>query len=115
MDVFFYGLAAADPTRPSTTHQHCQQHVVAGLDDASLGEIDMTTQIVSRPAIEARVRRAVARDGELLCKTRPGQTWTIGDYYTVDPHTGNPQRWHCDLEQLAREYGSLRPGEVIAE
>jgi hypothetical protein len=78
----------------------------------------MTTQTVSRSAIEGRVRRAVARDGELLCKTRPGRTWTkanFGDYYTVDPHTGNPQRWHCDLEQLAREYGSLRPDEVIAD
>jgi hypothetical protein len=39
----------------------------------------------------------------------------FGDYYTVDPHTGNPQRWHLELEQLARECGVLQPGEVLAD
>ena len=68
--------------------------------------------------VEARVRPALARDGELLRKTRPGNAWakvTFGDYYTVDQHTGNPQRWRCDLEQLARECAVLRPGEVMTE
>ena len=37
------------------------------------------------------------------------------DYYTVDPHTRFPDRRHCDLEQLAREYRVLRPEEVIGE
>ena len=74
-------------------------------------------QTISDSVIERRVRRALRRDGEVLRKTRPGTTWTranFGDYYTVDPHTGNPQRWHCDLEQLARECNVLRLGEVIA-
>ena len=73
---------------------------------------------VSDLVVEARVRRALARAGEVLRKTRPGNAGakvTFGDYYTVDQHTGNPQRWHCDLEQLAREYAVLRPGEVMAE
>jgi hypothetical protein len=74
--------------------------------------------IVSDSVIEARVRRALRRDGEMLRKTRPGTTWVranFGDYYTVDPHTGNPQRWPLDLDDLARECNVLRPGEVIAE
>ena len=73
---------------------------------------------VSERAIEARVRRALAREGERLRKTRPGNTWTranFGDLYTVDAQRGNPQRWHCTLEQLARECNVLRPDEVIAE
>ncbi len=74
--------------------------------------------MVSERMVEARVRRAVQRDGEVLRKTRPGNTWAkldLGDYYTVDPYTRFPERRHCDLEQLAREYRVLRPGEVIAE
>lgn len=73
---------------------------------------------VSECAIEARVRRALAREGEVLRKTRPGNTWVkvdLGDYYTEDPRTRFATRRHCDLEQLARECGVLRPGEVIAE
>ena len=73
---------------------------------------------VSERIIEARVRRALLRDGEVLRKTRPGNTWAkadFGDYYTVNPYTRCPERRHCDLEQLAREYRVLRPGEVISE
>jgi hypothetical protein len=76
------------------------------------------TQSVSQSVIEARVRRALGRDGEVLRKTRPGQTWAkvdLGDYYTVDPYTRFPDRRHCDLAQLARECNVLRPGEVIEE
>jgi len=75
-------------------------------------------QTVSQSVIEARVRRALRRDGEVLRKTRPGNTWAkvdFGDYYTVDPCTRFPERRHCDLEQLARECKVLQPGEVIAD
>lgn len=68
--------------------------------------------------VEARVRRALLRDGEVLRKTRPGNTWAkadFGDYYTLNAHTRFAERRHCDLEQLAREYDVLRQGEVIAE
>jgi hypothetical protein len=74
--------------------------------------------MVSERTVEARVRRALLRDGEVLRKTRPGNTWAkidFGNYYTVDPHTRFPERRHCDLEQLARECRVLRQGEVIAE
>jgi hypothetical protein len=76
----------------------------------------MTT--VSESVVEARVRRALRRAGEVLRKTRPGTTWiraNFGDYYTVHPHTGTPERWHLDLDGLARELRVLRPGEVIEE
>jgi len=75
---------------------------------------EMTMTKVDDAVIEARVRRALRSQGEVLRKTRPGRTWAkvnFGDYFTVDPHTGNPQRWHCDLEQLAAETGAIRPGE----
>jgi hypothetical protein len=73
---------------------------------------------VSQSVIEARVRRALGREGEVLRKTRPGNGWMkadFGDYYTVDPHTGFPDRRHCELDELAREYAVLRPGEMIEE
>jgi len=96
------------------THPHYQQHSAAGETSALYGANAMKK--VSRSAIEARVRRALAREGEVLRKTRPGTPWAktdLGDYYTVDQHCGNPIRWDCDLEVLAREARVLRPGEVI--
>jgi hypothetical protein len=75
-------------------------------------------QTVSESVIGSRVRRALRRDGKVLRKTRPGRTWAkvdFGNYYTVDPHTGNPQRRHVQLHDLAVELRVLRPGEVIEE
>lgn len=72
--------------------------------------------IVSDSVIEARVRRAMARDGEILCRPRGERTrQELGNYFTVDAHTGTPQRWHLELEQLARECRVLQPGEVLAD
>ena len=75
-------------------------------------------QTISDSVIERRVRRALRREGEVLRKTRPGNTWAkhdCGDYYVVDNATNGVVRSHCDLEQLARECNVLRPGEVIAD
>lgn len=68
-------------------------------------------------AVEARVRRALAREGEVLRRTRPGtpEAAEFGAYWTADPHTGNRVRWHLCLETLAREVNALRAGEVIEE
>ncbi len=53
---------------------------------------------------------ATHRDGERLVKTRSNaDRLGFGDYLTVDTHLGNPQRWHLNLEDLAREYGVVRP------
>lgn len=71
---------------------------------------------VSERIVEARVRRALRRDGEVLRKPRSAsERQELGDYFTADVHNGNPERWHCDLEQLARDCDVLRPGEVITE
>ncbi len=96
------------------THPHCQQHVAAGETSALYGANAMKK--VSQSAVEARVRRALAREGEVLRKTRCGTTWAkddLGDYFTVDQHCGNLIRWNCDLEVLAHEAGVMRRGEVI--
>ena len=66
-------------------------------------------------AVEARVRKKLAADGQVLRRPRgQRERLELGDYFTADAHTGNPERRHCDLEQLAREYGVLYPHEVIA-
>lgn len=76
----------------------------------------MTTQTVSESVIEARVRRALARDGEVLHKVRPESRdyHGYGPYYIVDERNCVVSAQH-DLDDLAREYGVLRTGEVIAE
>lgn len=67
-------------------------------------------------AVEARVRKALTAEGQVLRKPRgERERQELGDYFTADAHTGNPERRHCDLEQLAREYRVLHEHEVIAE
>lgn len=76
----------------------------------------MTT--LTTKTVEARVRRALRHDGQVLRKTRPGTTWAkvdFGDYYTADQHTGNLDRRHLDLEDLARELRVLNPHESIED
>lgn len=67
-------------------------------------------------AVEARVRKAMRGEGQVLRKPRgERERAELGDYFTADAHTGNPDRRHCDLEQLAREYRVLYQHEVITE
>lgn len=69
-----------------------------------------------RSAVEARVRRALLRQGEVLRKARCArEREALGSYFTVDPHTGNPERWKCDLEELARECEVMRVGDAITD
>jgi len=86
--------------------------VVADLE-AALRERSAT-----RRAVEARVRRKLTEEGELLRKTRPGKTWAkhdCGDYYIIDNATNGVVRTHCDLEDLARELGVLAEGVEITD
>jgi hypothetical protein len=71
--------------------------------------------LVSARVVESRVRRSVARDsGERVVKSRSAaERQEFGDYYIVDPHCGNPQRWHLQLEPLAAEFRALRPWEAL--
>jgi hypothetical protein len=76
----------------------------------------MSTQKLPQRVIEARVRRAMASEGQVLRKPRSEQERReFGHYLVVDAHTGNLERWHCDLSELARECGALRAGDVIGE
>jgi hypothetical protein len=76
----------------------------------------MTT--LTTNVVEARVRRALRHKGQVLRKTRPGRTWAkvdFGDYFTADHRTGDPDRRHIDLADLARELRVLHPHERIGK
>jgi hypothetical protein len=75
----------------------------------------MPTYAFPTKTIEARVRRRLLTEGEVLRKCRPDEGGDLGPYFTVDPHCGNPIRWNCDLELLARECGALPPWGSIKE
>jgi hypothetical protein len=69
-----------------------------------------------RTAVEARVRRALAREGEVMRKPRSDrERRELGDYFTVNAHTGFPERGWLNLDELARECGVLHPDAVIEE
>lgn len=73
-------------------------------------------RLISRAAIEARVRRVLARDGQALRKPRgERERLELGDYFTVSAYTGYPERGWLALDDLARECNVLRADEVIAE
>jgi hypothetical protein len=76
----------------------------------------MRTQIVSQRVVEARLRRALGREGEVLHKVRPESRdyYGYGPYYVVDERNCVVSSQH-DLDDLARECGVLRTDEVIAE
>lgn len=67
-------------------------------------------------AVEGRVRRALAQQGETLHKVRADSRdyHGYGPYYIADERNCVVSAQH-DLDDLARECGVLRPDEVIAE
>ncbi len=67
-----------------------------------------------RSAVEARVRRALAREGETLRISRGEATRReFGNYWTVDSASGLRLRWRCELEDLARELDVLRHDQAV--
>ena len=59
-------------------------------------------------ALIARINRALAAEREAVVKSRSAvERQEFGDYYIITLHTGNPERWHCDLDALAYECGVL--------
>ena len=70
---------------------------------------------VSKRALEARVRRALERDGLVLRKFKVGSKWfeQYGEYYLTDERNNEPV-FHQDLETLAKEYEVIRPFEALA-
>lgn len=76
----------------------------------------MVAQSVSQSVIEARVRRALGREGQVLRKPRgERERRELGDYFTLNAWTGFPERGWLTLNELARECGVLRPWESVAE
>ena len=74
---------------------------------------NMIGRRISPAAIEARVRRVLARDGQVLRKPRgERERQQLGDYFTVSAYTGYPERGWLALDDLARECNALRAGAV---
>jgi len=66
-------------------------------------------------AIEKRIRRKLAQDGQVLRKARNERVrFDLGGYYVTDVRTGGADYTHVDLESLARELGVIRPHEHMA-
>jgi hypothetical protein len=71
----------------------------------------------TQAAVEARVRRSLAREGLKLHRCPSTSRWhhEVGDHYVADAATRFILDKHVDLEELARDLGVLATGEVIVE
>ena len=70
---------------------------------------------ISETALITRIRRALAKEGQTLRKTRSAREWpNLGDYYIIDL-SGNfvVDRRISDLEELGRELEVLKPYESV--
>ena len=73
-------------------------------------------KIISERAMQARINRKLAHDGQKLAKTQPHSRHRgeLGRWYIVDENT-NAITAHGidDLSKLANELGMLKAGEVL--
>ena len=69
---------------------------------------------VSERALEARIKRSLEKDGNLLKKCRKDSRFydDLGDYYIVDQRNSIAAK-HCDLRTLAHEIGALKDYETL--
>lgn len=70
---------------------------------------------VTRRALFQRVNRALEKEGRCLRTFRGGSKagdW-LGDLFIVDVKLNVPVEGDCDLEELARELGVLKPFERL--
>lgn len=72
---------------------------------------------VSHRALEARVKRALEKDGQTLKKCREDSRWynELGEHYTVDVELNCVNAKHVDLEAWARELGVLKDFESVMQ
>jgi hypothetical protein len=72
--------------------------------------------LVSERAVVARLRRRLAREGEILRRCRRDSQWyrELGDWYVVDGSLNYITSKFVDLESYARECGVLEPWERLA-
>ncbi len=75
------------------------------------------SSFVSRPALEARVKRALNKQDEHLRKSRWNTRtyFELGEYYVIDICTGGVRYSNIDLEDLARELGVMHDLEKFAD
>lgn len=70
---------------------------------------------VSQTALLTRIRRALAKNGEMLKKCRSARDWpNLGDYYIVDVQLNAVVATHVDLEALARKIDVIKPYETVS-
>ena len=71
---------------------------------------------VSERALEARVKRALQKEGKLLRKCREDSRFynELGDYYIVGENNFI-QAQHCNLEKLAKEMELLKDYEALEQ
>jgi hypothetical protein len=71
--------------------------------------------IVSERALIQRLNRALAKDDEILKKSRPREGYNqVGDFYVVDFYKGYIVEMDVDIEALARKKGVLAKWEALA-
>jgi hypothetical protein len=70
---------------------------------------------ITESALKARINRRLAIDGERLLTPREGSSDDVryGPHYIVDG-AKIMQRWNVYLDDLGRELGVLREGEVLS-
>lgn len=56
-------------------------------------------------AREARVRRALRKQGVMLSKIRRGPSFSFGPYCVLEDSTGLVTTWRCSLEELEHALG----------
>ena len=56
-------------------------------------------------AVEQRIRRALAHDGQRLCIPRSEAAWQSLGVHVLDASNNTVIAWQCDLNQLANELG----------
>ena len=72
---------------------------------------------VSTRALEARIKRALAHDGESLhrCRENSRAHLDFGDYYVRDTRLNIITDKYVDIEELARELNLLKPYEEVVD
>ncbi len=71
--------------------------------------------IVSEPAVVARIRRRLAHDWKTIRKARARDRSNLDGYYVVDLHYNAVVDYQIDLTSYARDLGCLHDDEVVAE
>ena len=72
--------------------------------------------VITTPALAARVRRRLARERQLLRRCSPWSEHhaTLGNYYIVAAYSHDVLARHVNVEELARGLGVM-PDHVVVE